>query len=210
MAELLDFVQEAIDMSVRLVVLTAGKWRGQTILVKQFPVLIGRGPDCHLRLTSPLISLHHCTLVSQEGRIYVHDADSDSGTLLNDEKIRGDAALTHGDRLRLGPVELYVRIETGPGVSEPTPLPPTKEVQAEEEDAAALLFSIQDESTPSSSTLTIEDKSVPAESAAAGMSPPDQPANPEPEKPKPPPRAPADTKKAASTLLQKYLRRSPL
>ena len=201
-------------MSIRLVVLNAGKWRGQSILVKRFPVLIGQDPGCHLRLTAPLIGDHHCGLWTQDGKIYVRNLNSASGTFLNGEEITEDTPISHSDRLRIGPVEFDVRIEGSPSIHESTP-PPTPSSLAspgEEEDVAAMLLAIQDQPAPLSRTITIENKDVPEGSSAPDSPPTDPTQEPGSEKVKPPapPRPPADTPKAASSLLSKYLRRPPL
>jgi pSer/pThr/pTyr-binding forkhead associated (FHA) protein len=199
-------------MSVRLVVLTAGRWRGQSILVKRFPVLIGQEPGCHLRLTAPLIGDRHCALWTQDGKIYVRDLTSASGTFLNGQKITEDTPISHSDCLRIGPVEFDVRIEGGVSIHESTPPPSGLASPGEEEDVASILLSIQDEPAPLSSTITIENKDVPEGSSADGLPSPDPTPEPGSEKVKPPaaPRPPADTPKAATNLLHKYLRRSPL
>jgi pSer/pThr/pTyr-binding forkhead associated (FHA) protein len=200
-------------MSVRLVVLTAGRWRGQSILVKRFPVLIGQEPECHLRLTAPLIGDRHCALWTQDGKVYVRDLTSVGGTFLNGQKITEDTPISHSDCLRIGPVEFDVRIEGGSSIHESTspPTPSGFASPGEEEDVAAILLSIQDEPAPISGTITIENKDVPEGSLGPDLPPPD-PAEPGSEKVKPPvaPRPPADTPKAATNLLHKYLRRSPL
>ncbi len=201
-------------MSVRLVVLTAGKWRGQSILVKRFPVLIGQDPGCHLRLTAALIGDRHCALWTQDGKIYVRNLSSAGGTFLNGQKITEDTPISHSDCLRIGPVEFDVRIEGAPSIHESTP-PPTPSSLAspgEEEDVAAILLSIQDEPAPLSSTITIENKDVPEGTSAPELPPADPTPEPGSEKVKPPapPRPPADTPKAATNLLHKYLRRPPV
>jgi predicted component of type VI protein secretion system len=201
-------------MSVRLVVLTAGRWRGQSILVKRFPVLIGQEPGCHLRLTAPLIGDRHCALWTQDGKIYVRDLTRASGTFLNGQRITEDTPISHSDCLRIGPVEFDVRIEGSPSIDEATPLPPPSglALPGEEEDVAAILLAIQDAPAPISSTITIENRDVAEGSSAPGLLQPDQAPEPGSEKAKSPApaRPPVDTPKAATNLLHKYLRRSPL
>jgi predicted component of type VI protein secretion system len=201
-------------MSVRLVVLTAGRWRGQSILVKRFPVLIGQEPGCHLRLTASLIGDRHCALWSQGGKIYVRDLTSASGTFLNGQRITEDTPISHSDCLRIGPVEFDVRMEDGPSIHDSTPPPTPIGVASpgEEEDVAAILLSIQDEPAFLSSTITIENKDVPEGSSPPDLLPPDQ--APEPRSDKAgspaPPRPAVDTPKAATNLLHRYLRRPPV
>jgi hypothetical protein len=198
-------------MRVRLVVLTAGKWRGKSILVKRLPFLIGRDPACHLRPTSALVSNRHCALLARGGKVYVRDLGSTNGTFLNGEKITGARELHPNDGLRVGPVDFDVFIESGPSISQPTPLPPLKgQVSpANEEDVAALLLSIEDEIRPPASTPAVDNEGVPTGRTALDMPPPKETSTPDPNKAElpsaPPPKG--DTSTAASALLHKYLRR---
>jgi predicted component of type VI protein secretion system len=195
-------------MSVRLIVLTAGKWRGKSILVKRLPIVIGQDASCHLRLTNPLVSNRHCALLAREGKVYVRDLKSTNGTFLNGERVVGERELHENDWLRVGPVDFDVHIEGLPSVREPTPLPPPeRQGTANEEDVAALLLGIQDEPGPPVKRVALE--GPPPEPSASAASPPEKTEDAEPETPKPPPapRPPADMPTAASALLNRYLRR---
>jgi predicted component of type VI protein secretion system len=198
-------------MRLRLVVRTAGTWQGKSILVTRVPFVIGRHPACNLRPTSALISHRHCALLAREEKVYVRDLESTNGTFVNSEKIRGERELHDNDSLRVGPVDFDVRIERTPGVSQPTPLPPARgQVQpANEEEVAAILLSIQDESDSPSFPSPVDSEGVPTGRTVMDMLPPDYAAPPDPEKAKPPSAQPptADTSTAASALLHKYLRR---
>jgi hypothetical protein len=189
-------------MRVRLVVLTAGKWRGKNILVKRLPFLIGRDSACHLRPTSALVSNRHCVLLARGGKVYVRDLGSTNGTLLNGEKITDERELHTNDGLRVGSVDFDVVIESGPSVGQPTPLPPAKGQLSptNEEDVAALLLSIEDEIRPPASIGAVDKEGVPTGRTALDMpSPKETPAtNPKTaELPSaPPPKG--DTSTAAS------------
>jgi predicted component of type VI protein secretion system len=198
-------------MSVRLVVLTAGKWRGKSILVKQLPFLIGRDPAYHLRPTSALVSNRHCALLARGGKVYVRDLGSTNGTILNGEKITGERELHTNDGLRVGPVDFDVFIESSPSVSQPTPPPQAKGQvpSANKEDAAAQLLSIEDANRPPSTTPAVNNDGVPAGRTAMDIPPPTEGSAPDRKKTEPasapPPKA--DSSAAASDLLHKYLRR---
>jgi anti-anti-sigma factor len=136
-------------MKLRLVVLSPGKWQGRTIPIARSPFLIGRDKTCQLRPASSMISQRHCALVVRDSRVFVRDLGSTNGTFLNDECIRDEYELRHGDWLRLGPLDFDVHIETSPPVNQATPLPPTRAAlrAANEENVAAVLLSDQ-EGTP--------------------------------------------------------------
>jgi pSer/pThr/pTyr-binding forkhead associated (FHA) protein len=52
----------------------------------------------------------HCRLSTDaRGDLSVEDLDSTNGTFVNDQRVSGRAALSPGDRLRVGRVELSVR-----------------------------------------------------------------------------------------------------
>src|SRR5262249_55536255 len=159
-------------MKVSLVVLAGGKQEGKVIDVKLSQFLVGRDPQCHLRPASPMISKRHCALIQREGKLFVRDFDSTNGTLVNDQPVKGEVELHHDDRLKVGPLQFAVRVEEGVPASRPTPPPPTKgTAQAAaapkptsptparasvggdaEEDIAAMLLSLQDDSSAGSLT----------------------------------------------------------
>jgi hypothetical protein len=198
-------------MRLRLLVRTAGKWQGKSILVTHLPFVIGRHPACHLRPTSALVSHRHCALLAREDKVYVRDLESTNGTFVNGEKITGERELDDNDGLRVGPVDFDVRIERTPSVSQRTPLPPAKGQMRppNEEEVAAILLAIQDEGDGPSSPSPVDSEGVPTGRTAIDMLPPDQAPPHDAKKAKPPSAQPPtlDTSTAASALLHKYLRR---
>jgi pSer/pThr/pTyr-binding forkhead associated (FHA) protein len=197
-------------MRVRLVVLTAGKWRGTSILVTKLPFVIGRHRACNVRLISPSVSNRHCALLDREGKVYVCDLGSANGTFLNGEKFTGQRQLHTNDGLRIGSVDFDVCIETSPSPSQPTPLPREGQVlPTNEEDVAALLLSIRDDFNPPSSMPAVHAERLPTDCTATDNPPQARESEPDLEKAKPvsgqPPKA--DTSTVASSLLQQYLRR---
>ena len=82
--------------------------------------LIGRAPDCHLRLpmNDPTASRHHCLIELAPPRAWLRDLGSRNGTLLNARDLRGVAepvALAVGDWIRVGDTLLRVEREEGGG-----------------------------------------------------------------------------------------------
>lgn len=95
---------------MKLVVL-AGAKAGAAVPIKKERFVIGRGKDCTLRAGSDAISRNHCELVVSESGVTVRDLGSRNGTYVNHEKLTGPRALTHGDTLRIGPLEFRYEAE---------------------------------------------------------------------------------------------------
>ena len=74
---------------------------------------VGRANRSDFILDAALVSRVHCRLLTDaRGDLTVEDLDSTNGTFVNDQRVSGRAALSAGDRLRVGRVELSVRKES--------------------------------------------------------------------------------------------------
>ena len=71
------------------------------------PQLLGRSSEA-LPLTDRAISRRHAELTPDQGRWYVRDLDSASGTMLNGARLTSRSALAVGDELRCGRTRLLV------------------------------------------------------------------------------------------------------
>lgn len=121
-------------MKLSLLVMTPGKQEGKALEIKLSQFVIGRDPQCHLRPASPLISKRHCALIQRDGKAFLRDFDSTNGTIRNDEPVKGEVELRHGDVLKVGPITLKVQLEADAPVNRATPAPPTKGVVKKTED----------------------------------------------------------------------------
>jgi pSer/pThr/pTyr-binding forkhead associated (FHA) protein len=99
-------------MDVTLKVLEGAK-AGAKIAVKKTEFIIGRSQGCHLCAGSTAISRQHCAILREEGRVAIKDLGSRNGTLVNGVKITGEAELTSGDEVTVGPLKFLVTISTG-------------------------------------------------------------------------------------------------
>jgi pSer/pThr/pTyr-binding forkhead associated (FHA) protein len=92
--------------------------------------LIGRGPDCDLRLRSSDVSRHHCIIHQRAGETAVLDLGSSNGTYLNGQRVRSQSSLSTGDELRVGTstfvVDLGDRGSIDLGLSDVDPLAATQ------------------------------------------------------------------------------------
>ena len=88
---------------------------GMHILVlRSFPCILGRHPECDYPLGCPFISRRHCVLSLRDGRAWVQDLHSHHGTRLNGEALDDEPPLANGDRLEIGPVPVRVYLVRKP------------------------------------------------------------------------------------------------
>jgi pSer/pThr/pTyr-binding forkhead associated (FHA) protein len=93
-------------MSTRLIPLTT---HGSPTLNLQRPVLlIGRHPECDIRLDLPQVSRRHCCLAMADDRLLIRDLGSRHGVRVNGRRV-DEARLLPGDEIAIGP--LIYRLE---------------------------------------------------------------------------------------------------
>jgi pSer/pThr/pTyr-binding forkhead associated (FHA) protein len=247
-------------MKLNLVVQSPGPNQGKVLDIKLSQFVVGRDPQCHLRPASPMISKRHCAVLQREGKAFVRDFDSTNGTFVNNEPVKGEVELHHGDQLKIGPLLFEVRIDATAPVNRPTPPPPTRAAaktvkpdrsqtpvppsaaktepaqeaaaaddkakdepaaaptatdrdkfeagSSNDDDIAAMLLSLHDDTPPGSSGMlpevpegsTVHEMPLPPEVAA-------QMAQNEKEKEKEKPKPSGNTSSAAKSILEKYMRR---
>jgi len=85
-----------------------GRQPGALFLVWKTPFVIGRHPHADLKVKSPEVSIRHCVLVTQEGRVWARDLASTNGTRVNGDPLAGDRELKAGDILSVGPAQIEV------------------------------------------------------------------------------------------------------
>ncbi|WZO95768.1 FHA domain-containing protein [Isosphaeraceae bacterium EP7] len=114
-------------MPARLVPLTPGP---APLVILQRPVmLVGRHPDCDVRIDSPKVSRRHCCLALAYDRTLIRDLGSRNGVRVNGRLVE-EAQLLHGDEVAIGPwiyrVEDLAIIEPAPARKTAPPPPPPK------------------------------------------------------------------------------------
>jgi hypothetical protein len=82
------------------------------------PILIGRAPECKIRVPVAAVSRQHCELLEQDDELIVRDMKSSNGTYVNKERVKS-RELIPGDLLSVGPVVLVVRIDGHPKAIDP-------------------------------------------------------------------------------------------
>jgi pSer/pThr/pTyr-binding forkhead associated (FHA) protein len=88
-----------------------GKPHGSYLDIPEGEFVVGRGPECHVRPNSELISRQHCMLLVSGQALRVRDLGSTNGTLVNGKRVIDECALGNGDTLQLGPLVLEVVVE---------------------------------------------------------------------------------------------------
>jgi predicted component of type VI protein secretion system len=153
---------------LRLEVLTQRcKWHGRTIVVTRSPFLIGSARACHLRAPTSRLSGFHCALIVRGGRRWVRDLGSDEGTFLNGERVSADSALRDGDRLKVGTLELGIRLDAHRMKPAPPPIAQESARFMDDEEAAALLLAeLNSEDKPRGVKVGTDTYMVSAESTA--------------------------------------------
>jgi pSer/pThr/pTyr-binding forkhead associated (FHA) protein len=92
-------------MSVKMKVVQ-GKPHGSVLDFPEGEFVVGRGPECHVRPNSELVSRQHCLLRIHGHDVHVRDLGSTNGTLVNGKLLVKECALANGDTLQLGPLVL--------------------------------------------------------------------------------------------------------
>ena len=92
--------------------LEVGKAKGRVVEVGGPRFLIGRDERCQLRPNSNAISRLHAAIDQREGRVFIRDFGSASGTTLNGRELHDEEAEAfHGDRLQIDVLLFTISIE---------------------------------------------------------------------------------------------------
>jgi hypothetical protein len=81
------------------------------ILTDHAVLLVGRGDDCDLRLSDPSVSRIHARITLVDGHVYLEDAGSRWGTLVNDRPTES-RELFPGDCVAIGDTQLRLELES--------------------------------------------------------------------------------------------------
>ncbi|MCX7818472.1 MAG: FHA domain-containing protein [Kiritimatiellae bacterium] len=94
-------------MIFRLVILN-GPRQGERITVPLEPLLVGRAPECSLRLDDPEVAERHAVIEHFQGGLLIHDLGSMNRILVN-KRETARSILKHGDEIELGRTRLLVQ-----------------------------------------------------------------------------------------------------
>ena len=105
----------------------------RVIAIDRAVILVGRGADCDVVITtSQKISRHHCCVVQVDNSYYLRDLGSMNGVWLNGGRVNREARMASGDKVAIGDTEFLfhpnARIEQKKATSPPAnrPAAPTQ------------------------------------------------------------------------------------
>jgi hypothetical protein len=121
-------------------VMREGPQPGQTFMLDQDLLTLGRDPGNEIVISDPQISRQHARITRQGGLTVIEDAESTNGTFVNGLRLAGPHTLTDGDVISLGdaatlsyhsaditmtePLGGQPTVSTAPPSYEPPPPPP--------------------------------------------------------------------------------------
>jgi len=115
-----------MHLMARLILQTA---EGQQAIELRPVNSLGRHPNNSIQLLDKIVSKEHCIIEQRGDHFVLRDLGSLNGTFINNERVRGEAPLKHGDEISLGSTRGRFE-ESGPPIpihavnSPASPLPP--------------------------------------------------------------------------------------
>ena len=76
--------------------------------------IIGRQPDCNIRVLKSSVSRHHCKVSMNENKVTICDLESSNGTFVNSKKIEIPTTVHPGDILTVADIHFTVSIDGKP------------------------------------------------------------------------------------------------
>jgi pSer/pThr/pTyr-binding forkhead associated (FHA) protein len=76
-------------------------------------IVIGRHPDCYIRIPTSEVSRQHCEVVNENDELKIRDLGSSNGTYVNRKKV-SETTLKAGDLISVGSCVFVVRIDGEP------------------------------------------------------------------------------------------------
>jgi hypothetical protein len=97
-----------MEVGVRVGVRLVGRER--EFVLHEGDTLVGRGPDCDVRIESSTVSRHQARLRLSEREVTIEDLGSKNGTFVRGERLEAARTLADGDDVRFGGVRMKVRV----------------------------------------------------------------------------------------------------
>ncbi len=104
-------VEDHPVMTAARLIVQDGRSAGKPVAIKGARFVIGRGPDCDLRVRSATVSRSHAAIERRGARLFLHDLSSTNGTILNGRTLRNrEAEVRDGDKIQVGKLSFQLRI----------------------------------------------------------------------------------------------------
>ena len=116
-----------------------GRKAGTRVPLETATFVIGRDATCDLRAKSAQVAARHCAIVRSNGFVVVKDLSSQTGTYVNGRRVQGQCRINSGDKLRVGPLEFVLFMETAAVQPIDTQSPALVRVQAHDDTGPELL-----------------------------------------------------------------------
>ena len=104
--------------SARLV-MSEGPQSGQTFMLDQDSLTVGRDPHNDISISDPQISRQHARIVRRGDQMVIEDVGSTNGTYVNGMRLSGPHTLASGDVIGLGDVVTLTYHGMSPSATEP-------------------------------------------------------------------------------------------
>jgi DNA-binding winged helix-turn-helix (wHTH) protein len=98
-------------------------WTGGHAALGEGEYILGRDPDLELFLDSPSVSRRHARLRIAAGQAMLEDLGSKNGTFVGNRRIESPARLAAGDSIRIGSVNVALRVIEPLGSTETRSVP---------------------------------------------------------------------------------------
>lgn len=93
--------------------------RRKSISIKTGMTILGRRPDCQVRIPLSIISRKHCRISNKDDRLIIQDLGSANGTFVNDQQIT-ESEIKAGDQIKIGPMNFVIQVDGQPdNISQP-------------------------------------------------------------------------------------------
>lgn len=129
-------------MEVRLVLIRKDGQRRAFPLVAGLTI-VGRHPNCDLRIPLMEISRRHCQIDCHNGLFSLRDLGSFNGTFVNGERVE-ETQLKPGDHLQIGPLTFAIETGAAPAEKPPETKPAQPANQISDDDFFDSLGNIED------------------------------------------------------------------
>lgn len=127
---------------------TQGGQVGKKYAIDGGESVIGRSPECDVVLDVAAVSRRHAIISHIQDQYWVKDTGSRNGTIINGQKVIGEAQLRDGDRILICDVEFEFRnLTAGSGVGSPTTsslLGPVPAADDDDDEAASSVMATLD------------------------------------------------------------------